>query len=249
MPVLQTALQHDSYIPYHVQVRESLTHYIEEGGWQVGDQMPSEPDLCQLFHVSRPVIRQALKEMEHEGIVTRRKGKGTFVLKPRISEGLAQKLTGFYHDMVDRGLTPVTRVLKQRLIEADKNIAEKLSVAPGSPVIELERLRFVGDVPLVLVTSYLPYSLCPQVLEADLTQQSLYEFLDQQVGLSITHGKRYLEAVSCSVYQALLLNVEEGAAFIRLESVSYLEDNTPMEYYIAFHRGDRTQFEVELVRP
>lgn len=69
-----------------------------------------------MFDVSRTVIRQALKELEYEGVITREKGKGTFVDEPRIEQGLIQELTGFYQDMVKRGLTPITKVLEQTLV-------------------------------------------------------------------------------------------------------------------------------------
>ena len=77
---------------------------------EAGDP-PGEPELCLMFDVSRTVIRQALGEMEHEGLIVRTKGKGTFVAQPKIMENLAQKLTGFYQDMADRGSPPVSQVL------------------------------------------------------------------------------------------------------------------------------------------
>ena len=74
-----------------------------------GHQIPGEQELCELYGVSRTVVRQALRELELDGMITRRKGKGTFIAPPKISEGLVQKLTGFYQDMVERGLRPTTR--------------------------------------------------------------------------------------------------------------------------------------------
>jgi len=61
-------------------------------------------------------------------------------------------------------------------------------------------------------------------------------------------GRRVIEAVPANEYEAQLLQIDKGAPLIKLESVSYLENGTPIEYYIALHRGDRSRFEVELVR-
>ncbi len=248
LELLKTAINHDSHIPYYVQVKDALRECIEGGDWSPGTQLPGEPELCQLFQVSRTVIRQALKEMEYEGLIVRKKGRGTFVAEPKISEGLFQKLTGFYQDMVDRNHVPISRVLKQVVTPASIKVAARLHLEPGTAVVEIERLRFVQDEPIVLVTTYLPHKACPAVVDADLSTQSLYAFVEEHCGLVIVRGHRTLEAVAANEYEANLLQVEPGAPLIMLNSVSYLEDGTPLEYYHALHRGDRSQFEVELVR-
>jgi GntR family transcriptional regulator len=238
----------NSPIPYYVQVKEALRQRIQQGEWMRGDQLPVDLELCQMFGVSRTVIRQALNELVNEGLVIRRKGKGTFVAEPKIGESLVQKLTGFYQDMVDRGHAPVSRVLKQEATPASPLVAAFLEIAPGTPVIEIERVRFVQDEPIVLVTTYMPQVLCPELLNEDLTHQSLYAYLERRYNLVTVRGHRTLEAVPANEYEANLLQVKRGAPLILLDSVSYLEDGTPLEYYHALHRGDRSKFEVELLR-
>ena len=166
---LGTAVDHDSPIPYYVQVKGSLCAHIERGDWQPGDQLPGELELCRVFDVSRTVIRHALGEMEHEGLIVKRKGKGTFVAEPKIVRGLAQKLTGFFQDMVERGFTPSTRVLRQEVVPASPKVAAYLGLEPETPVILIHCLRLVEDVPIILDTIHLPHALCPKVLSADLS--------------------------------------------------------------------------------
>lgn len=245
---LNSAVDRNSPIPYYVQVKGALREHIESGNWQPGDQLPGEPELCQMFGVSRTVIRQALKEMEYEGLIVREKGKGTFLAEPKIVESLAQKLTGFYQDMVEQGYTPITRVLKQEVVSASPKVAAHLGLEPETPVIEIERLRFVQDEPIVLVTTYLPYALCPQILSEDLSRQSLYALLEKCHDLVIARGRRTLEAVPANEYEAQLLQVDKGSPLLMLDSVSHLGDGTPVEYYHALHRGDRSRFAVELIR-
>lgn len=237
-----------SHIPYYVQVKEALLQRISSGEWQKGTQLPGEPELCRMFDVSRTVIRQALKELEFEGLITREKGKGTFVDEPRIDQGLIQELTGFYQDMVKRGRTPVTKVLEQALVPADDRVASRLQLNPGEPVVKIHRLRGVEHEFIILDTTYLPYAICPQVLEADFSAQSLYAFLEDQLGLAITRGHRTLEAVLATDYVAKLLSITKGDPLILLDSVVYLEDGRPIEYFQAFHRGGRARFEVDLIR-
>jgi GntR family transcriptional regulator len=246
-PQLRTRIDRQAPIPYYVQLKEALSEPIADGRWRPGDRLPGEPELCRLFGVSRTVVRQALKEMTYEGLVVREKGRGTFVAPPKISsQRQVQSLDGFYQDMADRGLPPVNRVLEQAVIPAPSKVAAALGLQPGDPVVKLIRLRFVQEEPMVLVTAYLPQALCPGLEQADLAKQSLYAFLESHCGLVIARGLRRIEAVLASEYEAGLLEIDTGAPLLRLESTSYLKDGTPIEYYIDFHRGDRTRFEVEI---
>lgn len=238
----------ESHIPYYIQLIDRLKEKIHTGEWQVGNQLPSEPELCEIYGVSRTVVRQALREIELEGLIVRRKGKGTFIAEPKISESLAQKLTGFFQDMVERGMVPKTKVLKQEIVPANNKIAGYLEIEPGSLVFEITRLRYVNDLPIVLVTTYLPYELCPNLEDAELSDQSLYAFLERECEKFIVSGRRYIEAVAANELESQLLEVKTGAPLVLLDSVSYLEDGTPIEYFHALHRGDRSRFEVELVR-
>lgn len=241
-------IDHESAVPYYIQLKEALQHLIKDGNLKPGDQLPSEPELCQLYQVSRTVVRQALQEMHHSGLIVRRKGKGTFIAEPKISENLVQKLTGFYQDMTEKGHHPVSKVLRHDVIPASQRVAKSLNIAPKTQVFCIERLRFVDNEPIVLVTTYLPYDLCPTLADVDLGNQSLYAYLEEACDLLIVRGRRVIEAVAANEREAKLLKVEEGVPLILLDSVSFLEDGTPIEYYHAVHRGDRSQFEVELVR-
>jgi GntR family transcriptional regulator len=245
---LTDLIDYDSAIPYYVQVRRSLQDKIEQGEWQPGEQLPGDMELCEMFGVSRTVIRQALSEMVHEGFIIRRKGKGTYVAEPKIRESLVQKLTGFHQDMAERGHDIISQVLRQEVVPAGPKVATYLEITPETPVVVIERLRFVQDEPIVLVTTYLPKALCPNLVDADFTRQSLYTFLEEEYGQVIVRGRRTLEAVPANEFEARHLQVDKGAPLILLDSVSYLEDGTPLEYYHALHRGDRSRFEVELVR-
>jgi GntR family transcriptional regulator len=245
---LALKINRNSPVPYYAQVKDSLRERIKQGDWQPGDQMPSEPELCDLFNVSRTVIRQALSELLHEGLIVRRKGRGTFVAEPKIKQGWVQRLSGFYQDMVAQGYTPVTQVLRQEIIPASPKVARYLELEPETSVLVIERLRFIQDEPIVLVTTYLPRNLCSDLLNEDLTHQSLYECLERTCGLSIAYGHRTLEAVPANDYESHLLRVKSGAPLLLVDSVSYLDNGTPLEYYHALQRGDRLRFEVELVR-
>jgi GntR family transcriptional regulator len=245
---MEELINFDSHIPYYIQLMDILREKVRQKEWVPGDQIPSEQTLCDHYQVSRTVVRQALRELEHEGVICRKKGKGTFISLPKISEGLVQKLTGFYQDMVERGLKPVTKVLHQNVVPASEKVAHYLNIMPGEKVIDIQRLRFVNEEPIQIVTTYIPYEMCPELASVDLTNCSLYEYLETEYGIFIAKGQRYIEAVIANDTEAALLGIERRAPLLMLDSVSYLENGRPIEYYHAVHRGDRSRFEVELVR-
>lgn len=245
---LKPDIDRQSYIPLYVQVENALKDLIESGGVEPGEQLPGEPELCRIFDVSRTVVRQALRDLELQGLIQREKGRGTFVAEPKLREALFQELTGFYEDMAGKGRPPVSQVLTQEVVPATRKIAGFLKLKQGAPVVHIDRLRFVDGEPLVLVATYLPAARCPGLESVDFTRRSLYEYLETAYGLVIARGRRVLEAVPASEYEAGLLVVKKGAPLILLDSVSYLADGTPIEYYHAVHRGDRSRFEVELIK-
>lgn len=243
-----SSLDFDSHIPYYIQLMDLIKDQVSKDKWHHGDRIPGEQDLCEMYGVSRTVVRQALRELEFQGIINRRKGKGTFISIPKISEGLVQKLTGFYQDMVERGHIVGTKVLHQKIIPANEKIANYLKIQPGTDVIDIQRLRFIDNEPILLVTTYIPYELCPALVKVDLTDRSLYAFLEKEYNIFPARGQRYVEAVLTNETEARLLNIEKGAPLLMLDSISYSDSGQPIEYYHALHRGDRSRFEVELVR-
>lgn len=248
MNELNEKIDFNGHIPFYLQLKGFLQRRIAEGVWKPNDMLPSEAQLCSAYEISRTVVRQALREMEYEGLVYRRKGKGTFVAEPKILESLAQRLTGFHQDMAEQGLTTSDEVLFLGVVPADGKAADFLKLDAGVDVVKLRRLRYVEGKPIALVTTYLPASLCEKMLAADFRDQSLYTFLEKECGVVIDHGRRMIEAVVANEEEASLMGVKKGAPMVLLDSISYMEDGTPVEYYHAVHRGDRTRFEIELVR-
>jgi GntR family transcriptional regulator len=241
-------VDHDSPVPFYYQLKEILAEEIETGRYEPGDKLPSEHDLCEAFKVSRTVVRQALNELEMEGLLRRRKGRGSFVLPKKVSESLFQNLTGLYEDVAARGGILRSEVRHLERVPAPIPVAAELGLQEGDSVIVLDRLRFVNGVPWVVVATYLPYELCPQLLQEDMEDQSLYAVLEQKYGIRIAYGRRSVEATTATATVARALAIEERDPILLLRSTSYDEDNRPVEHFVAHHRGDLSRFEVNLVR-
>jgi len=240
-------IDHSSPVPFYFQLCRYVEQQIKDHHWKPGQLLPSEQELCAAVGVSRTVVRQAVAELERKGMVTKKSGKRSTVAFPKYEGSLMQNLGGFYDDAVAKGQRPSTKVLALRVVAASPEIAEALRLDEGSPVIELNRLRFLDDEPEVLVVTYVPHSLCPGLVEEDLTNQSLYGLLASKYGLRIKEGFRTIKAIPLDHEVARMLRVRAGSPALLLKSVGLLADGRPLEYFIAIHRGDRAQFSVKLI--
>lgn len=239
------AIDRHSAAPMYDQLRQLIIDGIARDGLQPGDPLPGEHRLCERYGISRTVVRQALAQLEHEGLVERVKGKGTFVSRPRTSESLVHTLVGLYDDVERRGGHVHSDVLRHEPTTADEEIALALDVPVGSPVVVLERLRHVDGEPWSLSTTWMPEAVGSLTLGVDLAERSLYRLLAEN-GVIATSGVRSAEATVATHEQAQHLGVSAGSALLRLRSVSRGEDGAPIEYFVAYHRGDRSRFEFQL---
>lgn len=242
------SIDKSSRTPYYDQLRSILQDAMRSGRLAIGDQLPSEAQLCDQYGVSRTVVRQALMELSNDGLIVRHKGRGSFVAPAKTDEHLAQTLSGLAEEVSARGQRLTNRILSFEQVEAPPPVAEQLELQPGDPVIHLERLRSIGGEPHVLTSTYLPADLCSPLLGYDMRHRSLYDTLERELGLFLDHGRRTIEAMAMNRRVAELLDANVGDPVLVLRSVALLADGRPLEHFVAWHRADRTRFDVELVR-
>ncbi len=242
------AIDKDSRIPYYYQLKQYIIKEIESGRWVPGQQVLPEIKVCEMFDISRTVIRQAYQELVNEGYLIKKKAKGTFIAEPKISENLVQSLRGFFEDMTSRGYKVKNDVLVQEKIKPSKKVAENLGLDMDEEVITIVRVRKINDEPIVYDRTYLPFKFCPELVNEDLSSKSLYSFLEGKYNLKIDTGKRFIEATLAKEEEARLLNIKKGSPLILIESINYLKNNVPIEYYVALHRADRIKLVTHLKR-
>lgn len=238
-----------SPVPFYYQLRQLLERAVADGVLASGEQIPTEASLCERYDVSRTVVRQALSDLERTGLVTRLKGKGTFVAQPKVSEFVAQSLTSLHEDLSARGERLETKVLRLEAEPVSPHVAAMLELPESEQIVLLERLRFLRGEPLVVTTAYMPYSICAPILQLDMSDRSLFETYEQELGLKLHRGTRAMEARAATTEVARHLGVPEGSPVLAFSGVTYLDDGRPIEYFIGLHRGDRSRFETELFRP
>ncbi len=242
-------IDHQSVVPYYFQLYQYMTRKIRAGEWPPGHKLPSEKELCDLLGVSRTVVRRALSDLAADGLINTYRAKGSFVANVKTGWQLMQTMGGFYDDATRHGKKVITKVLQLDLIPATGVVAEKLQLAEQEYVVRLRRLRHVDGEPVVVAVTHLPAQLTPGLVNEDFREASLYDLLARKYGLVLAGGIRTIESVNASEEEAKLLKVPVGAALSKLTSVGYLKDGTPLEYFVAFHRGDRSKFEVRLFNP
>jgi GntR family transcriptional regulator len=245
---MQSGIDRASLLPYYHQLKQILLAEIDQRGLQPGDRLPGDHELCQTYGVSRTVVRQTLSELEADGVLERIKGKGTFVAPQKTAEGLVQSLTGLFEDVAARGGRLRSEVRRLEIVPADAAVAAELDVPLGHRVVEIERLRFVDGEPWVLTITHLPAELAPGLVNDDLTHTSLYALLENKYQVRLVRGRRSVEASVAGTSLARSLGISRGAPVLVLRSISVGTTGRPVESFVAYHRGDRSRFEVELTR-
>lgn len=231
-------------IPLHHQVYLDLLESLDSGRWQPGRQLPTERELAAHYGCSLITVRRALDELVREGRIERTRGRGTFVLRPRLDRDIAGRAS-FAEEMRQRGLDPETRVVSSRPEAASTTVASSLAMKPGSPTVYLERLRLASGEPYLLEQVHLPAERFPGLLASDLEHKSLYDLLFTRYATQVVRAREALEPVLLRAREARLLGQRRGAPALLIEGVAFAADGTPVEFGRTFVRGDRSRYYVE----
>ena len=233
-------------VPLHHQVYLDLGSALDSNEWRPGDRLPAERDLAQRYGCSLITVRRALSELAREQRIERTRGRGTFVLHPRMDLNFGGTRS-FSDEMQTRGLDPATRLIAARPESAGEAVATALDIELGSPTLYVERLRLAGGEPLLLEQVHLPAERFPGLLASDLEHNSLYDLLVERYGTRIVRAREALEPVLLRTREAQLLDQAPGRPALLVEGVAYAADGRPIEFARSYVRGDRTRYYVERV--
>ena len=233
---------HRSPKPAWVQIEERLAERIESGTLAPGEQLPPERELAESLSVSRMTVRQALASLAARGLVERGVGRGTFV---RPVQRVA-RVMGFTTEVERQGLHGGGRILGARECPAPEQVARALAIAPGAPVLRIERVRPDRVRPVTLEDTWVPAARFAGLLERDLSG-SLYALMRDDYDLAPVGATERLEPMAARAYEAVALGVEPGAPLMLVERVAHAADGTPVEFARSRHRGDRARFIIQVV--
>lgn len=233
--------------PLYAQIKEILRARILDGSYQPHQQMPSEADMMAAFGVSRITVRQALNDLQNEGLIFRIHGKGTFVSKPKAFQDLG-RLQGFGEAMRQMGYETFARVLSIRTVTPPLQVTEKLQLPKRAKVTELQRVRFLNREPISLDVTWVPTAIGRRLAKEDLAARDVFVILENDYG--ITLGQAELQIGSTLADEALApqLQVEEGSPVLFIERTTHTADGTPIDYEHLYYRGDAFQYKVRVDR-
>jgi GntR family transcriptional regulator len=236
-----------SPVPFYFQLAEVLEGEILSGRWEPGARIPSEPELCVHYNLSRATVRQALTRLEQRSLIERRKGQGSFVRAGQPGLWLLQSSEGFFQDEVDRlGRTVTSKVLRAERGPLPVWACQALELPLGADGATLERLRSLDGEVALYVVNHLADHVADVALAIENPNESLYRRVGERMGIVPYGGRRTLEAVPAEAVLAGLLGLDPGAPVVYIESVAWDEAMRPFDCYRAWLRTDRTKIDIQV---
>lgn len=230
-------LKQDAITPLYVQLMEELETSIRNGVYKPGDKIMTEAEMAKEYGVSLITVRKAVGSLMEKGLVVRKQGKGTFVTKPKYSRNM-KKLQSFTEMCEQMGVKPGAQALENRLIMADKKVADRLGIEPGSNVVYISRLRLADGEPVQVEKSYFPLKYA-FLLEEDLNNGSMFECLKEKAGAKVASSEKMIELCRATAEEAALMDVKKGDYLLFVKSTAYDENGEPMYAGIQLINGDR----------
>lgn len=208
-------------------ISADLFDKIQRGAYAPGDKLPSENELMDAYGVSRVTVRAALGMLVDEGMLVKRRGKGTFVRPQQLVESAltSGSFTDTCHEM---GLVPKTRIIQMCEVPADASTARLLGTG-DEPIIMIRRLRMAGDIPCIVEDDYFPLRF-RDLLRGDLENRSIFELLSTAGGHQIGGFEDHFRVAPADAATAGLLGVNEGTALLEVLETVYGTDADDVIY-------------------
>jgi GntR family transcriptional regulator len=236
-----------STLPLYTQIREALRTRILDGSYQTHAQLPTESELTGQFGVSRITVRQALNDLQKEGLIFKIHGKGAFVSKPKAFQDLA-RLQGFAEAMHVHGYETYNKLISIRHMAAPKAVAEMLKLGRGARITELRRVRFLNREPISLDVSYLSREIGERLAKEDLATRDIFLILENDYGIHLGNAELRIEATTADDQLAEMLGISDGAPILRIERLTCTADGKPLDFEYLYYRGDAFQYRLRVER-
>ena len=218
-------------LPLALQTQRHLLNLIENGIYQPGEQLPSEANLATQLGISRPTLREALLNLEREGIITRKHGVGTFVAPGglRLESGL-ERLESILELATRKGLQLKFDALQVRKEPADSDLADKLQVTPGTPLTNIHRVIVADRMPVAYMFDVAPVSILSPADVDERFKGSVLDLLRQKQGLQIAQAVADIVVLNADAFLADKLDIEPGQAVLLLEETLFDQEGEAVEF-------------------
>lgn len=222
-------------------IERDLRDKISSGAYKTGDRLPTTPELCELYGVSKITVKRAMDELTHAGLVTRRRGSGTYVtgvtqgFYPKdIGWNAASRITGFSAECAASGKTASVHVHEFVVLNPPQDVAQALSLGTMDPCFRITRTLLADNVAQLDEISYVPYIIAPELSKHE-AEHSIFSYIENDLGLSIASSHRQLMATHPGPDAAERLGIPPDAPVLKIVQTSYLDDGRPFELSISIH--------------
>ena len=230
-------------IPLYYQIATRIEEAIRSGRLPTGSRLENEVALSERLGLSRPTVRRAIQDVVDKGLLVRRRGIGTQVVHGQVTREV--EFTSLNEDLLRSDRHPTTSVLLHEVVVADATMAERLTVAEGSPVLHLRRLRGADGAPLAVLENYLPGDFV-DLSEEDLARYGLYQVLRSR-GVTMRVARQRIGARRATSEESRLLDIDRGGPVLTMDRTAFDNSGRPVEFGHHCYRPDLYSFEVTLV--
>lgn len=244
MPVLNK----DVPIPLYFQLENWILEKIKDGTYQIGESIPTESQLRDMFQISRTTVRQAIHDLVEEGWLIRNGTKGTFVSEPKKKRTNVRSLESFNRQIIRAGQTPRTEILELKVIKADEELAGTLGIEVNGKVILMFRRRFADEVAVMTIRSCLSYDRCRFILEHDFAEESLYEVLSLREDTKPVDVRQIVEAQIPTAEDMKLFRMDCMKPILNFHCLDRNRRGENIVFNIIRYRGDYIRFEVDAIQ-
>jgi GntR family transcriptional regulator len=228
-------------VPLYRQVQRQIEESIRRRGASK-KLMLTDAKLSKSFGVSRITVRRAVDELVDAGVLYRIRGVGTFVRQRRVAEKLT--LNSFL-DAWSRGDARLrVEVGAFERIGATAELAERLQVAVGEPLIFIRRLRLQKSVLVAIDDRYLCAKACQHLTAQDVIMSSLVDYLRNRERIELDRGEMDIEAHLADEREAHALKIRKGRPVLVRRVTFYDIEQTPVLTGISTYRADRVSYRV-----
>ncbi len=226
--------------PLYLQLKNTIKELIDNGEIAKGEKILSEKELCEKYQVSRITVRNALSELENEGYLIKKQGKGSYATKPKIFRPLVDSI-GFTESCKKAGLESVSVVLKREILPMNDLMQQSLILDNNDKIIYIQRLRYAGGEPLMLENNYYSYNKYEFLMHEALTV-SLYELLESKGIVCNQSLKTIITVTTAKGDIAQLLQVSLGAPLFVMDGVMGDSQGQPVHYSVQYVVGEKYSF-------
>lgn len=215
-------------LPMYRQIANAIREKITNNEYKVGEALPTEAELREIFSVSRVTVRQAIKLLVENGELESVQGSGTYVTESKVKYDIYQQ-SSFDEKWAHLDVVTHSDVIAFEVGKASLTIAEHLDIAKDEQVFYVKRVRYIDNNPITVEETWLPTKMFPD-LTYQVMQGSKYQFIEQQKGMIIDRSEQEILPILPPKEIAKLLGIETGTPIIEKRTRGYLADNTVFEY-------------------